>query len=186
MKTTTVPIHPLRALPALALLALAACGGRSSDAPFVHYLAAADGRYALQSGSAPPALLGPDGSLRIGGTPVELTPTQQALLKNFHDGIRQLHDDAAATGRAGAATATTALASVAKGLASGQPDRIGPAIEAKAADIEAAALRVCTDLRVLHAQQRRLVAELPAFGPYATLDASEVERCATPSGASSG
>lgn len=160
-----------------ALPALAACGRGETGAAFVHFSFAGDGRIALHSRTAADALLAADGGLRIEGNPVALTAPQQALLRDYYASIETLQRDAAATGAAGARTGATAIGSVVSGLVSGNPDSIGPKIDAAAAKVEAAAAKICGDLAALHTQQDALTAQLPAFRPYASVSAAEVASC---------
>lgn len=170
---------PIRHGAALAALTLATALGACSheDVSFRHFRVVDATHVALYSRTAPMAILADDGSLSIDARPVPLEPAQQAQLKDFHTRIRTLMDDALATGRAGVATATTALGAVASGLASGDPDSIGRKVDAKAAEVDAAAARICVDLARLRAQQQTIATGLPAFAPYAGITADEVASC---------
>ena len=88
-----------------------------------------------------------------------------------------MRDDGFATGMAGATTALTAISSVVTGLASGEPDKIGQAVEAKAAKVEAQVEKLCRDMGELAATQNALAASLPDFKPYALIETQEVNEC---------
>ena len=98
---------------------------------------------------------------------------------NVYSGAERLglQLDAAATGAAGMATAATALGAVASGLASGDTKSIDAKVDAKADQTQAAAMRVCADLAALRDKQGAIVAQLPAFAPYATISADEASAC---------
>jgi len=165
-------VHWILATAALPLLA--ACG---NDTSFHHFSVVDASHVALHAHAAPPATLAADGQLAIDGKPVAVTPAQQALLADYHAGVMALVHDATATGAAGVATAATALDAVASGLANGDTQSIDAKVNAKAAQVEAAAARICTDLAALRDKQETIAAQLPAFGPYATIGADEVGGC---------
>jgi len=172
---TTIARHAFALAPALLL---AACG---SDTSFHHFSLVDASHVALHARNAPTATLDADGELAIDGKPVAVTPAQQALLKDYHVGIRTLVRDAAATGAAGVATGATAIAAVASGLANGDTQAIDAKVNAKAAQVEAAAMRICTDLAALRNQQEVIARQLPAFAPYATIGADEASGCSAKS-----
>lgn len=117
------------------------------------------------------------GELAIAGKSVAVTPTQRPLLTTYHADALVLHDDAIATGKAGAGLGMHALGTVAKGLASGDPDSIDKKLQPQADKVEALGDKVCKDLAALYATQGRLVSALPAFKPYATIKPQEVSDC---------
>lgn len=161
----------------LAVAALLAACGTHDRTSFAHFGHASGDRVVLHARSGPDALLAADGSLLVDGKPVALTPAQQALLRDFHDGVGTLWRDAVATGKAGTETAKAAIASVAEGFAGGDSDRIGARVDAAAAKVTADAAKICTDLAALRARQETLAAQLPAFRPYATIGAAETTAC---------
>lgn len=154
---------------------LAAC---SNDTGFRHFSIIDASHVALHARGAPEATLAADGQLAIDGKAVTLTPAQQSLLKDYHAGVMAIVHDATATGAAGMATAATALGAVASGLANGDTKGIDAKVDAKAAQVEAAAMRICADLAALRGKQEAIVAQLPAFAPYATISEDEASGCA--------
>lgn len=160
-------------------LTLAACESGQKNTSFTHFSVVDDTHVAIHARGAADAILAADGSLRIDGKTVTLTPPQQGLLEGYYHAIDGLRRDAIATGAAGIATAGTAIVSVVSGLASGDPDSIGPKVDAKAAKVDAAAAKVCADLAELRKQQEAIVVQLDAFRPYASIEASESEDCAS-------
>ncbi len=123
------------------------------------------------------AIVSASGTLSIAGTPVTVNVVQAQIAARYFASALALRNDAMKTGAAGASTAATAIASVAEGLASGNPDSIDAKVNASAAKVEAAANRVCADVRALAQAQNELAAALPQFKPYATIAAHEVNDC---------
>ena len=170
------------ALAVCAALLLAACGDNSSGdihGTLFRHIRIIDGDHIalMPRDHAPGASLASDGSLKIGGKAVALTPDQQTLTRAYFTEAMQLRDDSIAIGKAGAAVASQALGAVAEGIASGHPDKIGPKIDAKAAKVEAQAKTVCDDLGKLKSAQDAVAAKLPSFSPYASIEAAEVAHC---------
>lgn len=134
--------------------------------------------FAVHAKNGPDAIVSADGELSIGSSSMVLDGTQKDLVRRYFASANALHRDGIAAGMAGASTAMTAIGSVVSGLASGEPDKIGPAIEAKAAAVEAKAQAICGDLRELDAAQDALAASLPAFKRYALIEPKDVHECA--------
>ena len=127
--------------------------------------------------NGPEAVVSANGEISIDGKTVSLNQAQKDLATRYFAGAKMLRDDGFATGMAGASTALTAISSIVTGLASGEPDKIGPAVEAKAAKVEAQAEKLCRDLGELAATQNELAASLPEFKPYALIHTQEVNEC---------
>lgn len=162
------------------VLALGGCGHNENGNSFTHFSVVDDSHLAIHARGAADAVIAVDGNLRIDGKPVALAPTQRALLKDYYAGIVALRHDAIATGAAGLATAGAAISSVVSGLANGDADSIGAKVDEKAAKVDAAAAKICVDLASIRMQQDAIAAQLPAFRPYALLDAREVADCSSP------
>jgi hypothetical protein len=163
----------------LAALAIAAsaCSTESESDSFTHLTALNSRQLAVHRHNGPDAIVSVTGELSIDGKSVDLSPAQKELTTRYFAGAKTLRDDGFATGMAGASTALTAISSVVTGLASGEPDKIGAAVEAKAAKVEAQVEKVCRDLGELAATQDALVAAVPEFKPYALIRDSEVDEC---------
>ena len=162
---------------ALLALALAGCGAGDRTAAFQHISVLNGSSIAVHARRGPNAVISADGTLRIGDRDVALTPAQQALFKQYFDHALALRSDAIATGVAGAATAGSALRSVVSGLANGTPDKIGPAVEARAATVQARAAQVCDDLSALHSTQQAIAEQVVEFRPYAVIEAQPAGAC---------
>lgn len=136
-----------------------------------------DGNISVHARGAPDAVIAADGSLSIDGKAVTVTSDQRDLLKKYYAQAMTIRTDGIAIGKAGAAMAGHAAGAVASGLAHGNPDSIGPAIDARAADLEKKAGGICVDLATLRSNQEAVAAALPAFKPYASINLSEVSNC---------
>lgn len=155
--------------------AIAACD--NGDAGFQHLRVLDDSHIAVRSPGLAAAVVSASGELNIGGKAVRLDSAQTQIAMRYFASAMALRDDAVKTGAAGASTAATAIASVAEGLASGHPDSIDAKVDASAAKVEAAADRVCLDVRALRKAQDDLAASVPQFKPYATIDARQASDC---------
>lgn len=159
-------------------LAMAGCSNDVGNTSAFHHISVLNStQIAIHAHSGPDAFVSVDGDLSIDGKTVAITPTQRELLRQYFAGAIALRDDALATAAAGMATASQAIGSVVTGLAGGKPDQIGPAIEARAAKVEAQAAKVCADLSALRAKQETIAGQLAAFRPYATIDAGQIGDC---------
>ena len=136
-----------------------------------------DQHVAIRRGNAPEAVLSAAGEISIAGKNLVLNQVQKELATRYFISANSVRDDGFATGMAGANTALTALSSVVSGLASGEPDKIGPAVEAKAAKIQEHVDKLCLDLHELTTTQDALAASLPEFKPYATIGSKDVDNC---------
>jgi hypothetical protein len=155
---------------------IAACGGISQGGSVFRYFSIERDGIHVHSHVGADAIVSAAGDLSIDGASVPVTPEQRGVVR-YYDSISHLRDDALEPGKAGARTGTQALASVASGLASGNPDKIGPEIEAKAANVESAVAKLCTELAQVRAFQNEIARQLPQFLPYAQIDEEAVASC---------
>jgi hypothetical protein len=156
---------------------LSGCIIQSDDSSVFQHITLHDGSIAVHAHGVPDANVTPAGDLSINGKAVTVTADQRDLLKQYYAQVVAIRDDGIATGKAGAAMAGHAIGSVASGLAHGNPDSIGPAIESRAKGVEAKAMVVCNDLAALRTKQDVIASVLPAFKPYATIELNEVSDC---------
>lgn len=162
----------------LALLTMAMIGCAESDEQSFTHLTPVDAQHvAVHRHAGPDAVVSAAGELAIAGQVIALSSAQKDLVAQYFAHASALRDDGLATGMAGASTALTAISSVVSGLANGEPDKIGPAVDAKAAKIEEHVQKLCRDLHELAAAQDALAASLPAFRPYALIAEKDVDRC---------
>ena len=163
----------------LAVAVAAGCSSQSEGGSVLQYFDVDNGNVVVHAAGVPDAVVTPNGELRIAGNAVDANPAQQDLLKHLHATALSLRAHAIATGKAGAETGLQAVASVASGLASGNTDKIDREINSKAAKIEAQAALLCANLAHIRSTQMSLASQLPAFRPYATIDAKTVANCKT-------
>ncbi len=125
----------------------------------------------------PDAELTPAGDLLIDGKQVPVTTAQHTMLVQYREAIMVVAETGMNLGVQGADLGGQAITEVFNGLMSGHPDQIDKNINAKAGKIEAAAMQLCKQLKPVQEIQQQLAATLPAFAPYATLKASDIEDC---------
>jgi hypothetical protein len=173
-------MNPLRILLIAAALTatLAACDGDTiigEDSG--HSLSLRSGVLTARAPGEPDANITAAGDLNISGKPVAVTPAQRDLLKKFYGEVVDIRKAGIETGKAGAAMAGHAIGAVATGLAHGDPDSIGPKIEANATEIEKKAMLICDSVSTLRTTQDAIVTTLPAFKPYAGIGADDESDC---------
>lgn len=159
------------------VIAATACSTQSDGDSFTLLTPLNSRQLAVHRRNGPDAIVSVTGELSIDGKAVDLNQAQKELATRYFAGARTLRDDGFATGMAGASTALTAISSVVTGLASGEPDKIGSAVEAKATKVEAQAEKVCRDVGELAATQNALAASVPEFKPYALISDKETADC---------
>ncbi|HET7222765.1 MAG TPA: hypothetical protein VFI81_06185 [Rhodanobacteraceae bacterium] len=165
----------------LIVATVAACsrgGGHDRSTSIFQHLSIADnGDVVAHARDGSDARITAAGDLDIQGKSLAVTPAQRELLKGYHADAVVLRKDAVATGEAGMKTGMHALDAVAKGLASGNADSIDREVDSRAKQVDALANAVCQDLARLYADQGKVAAAMPAFGPYATIEPHEVSEC---------
>lgn len=176
-------MNKITALASTVLLAaaLGACshGGNSygNTSAFQHIDVANNGDLIVHARNGTNARITPAGDLTIAGKPVAVDGTQRRLLTGYRTDAVTLRKDAIATGKAGASLGLNALGTVAKGLASGDPDSIDKQLQPQTDKIDTLGQKVCRDLAALYAAQGKLVAAISTFSPYATIESHEVSEC---------
>lgn len=131
----------------------------------------------IRASAAPEARIEAGGRLFVDGQEIPINDAQRAELVAYHAAAMQLRENAKQTGIAGAKVGIAAAGAVLEGLATGDPDSIGPRVEAEAQKVQETALRMCDDLAALKSAQDALAADLEAFRPYATIDEDDVSGC---------
>lgn len=169
-------IH-LIAFPLMLTALLSGCVISVGDSSVLDFLSVHNGSVVVHARSGPDATITAAGDLSIDGKPVAATTEQQVLLKQYYEQAIAIRAEGIATGVAGAALAHKAIGSVATGLTHGQPDAIGPKIDAEAKKVESQAMKVCSGVADLRTTQDVLAAALPAFKPYALIDAKQAADC---------
>jgi len=117
----------------------------------------------------PDAHIGKDGSLAINDRPIDTTPEQRALLKDYYSEARNMMQSGKAVGQAGVGLAEHAIGNAIRHVFSGKSDASDKALDAQSDSIGKAADALCLDLQQLVATQKQIAAQLPAFEPYNAL-----------------
>lgn len=170
-------LHARVLAPFICVVLLAACNPGASVSSDRGSVRSSGERITLKADGHPRATIDADGSLSIDGEPVEVTDGQRALLRTYHAELNGMTQDGIAIGKQGAALAGKAASTAIRNALRGGNEDVGKAIEADARRIEQDARRICQRLVLVQEAQDQLAAELPAFGPYATILASDVDDC---------
>jgi hypothetical protein len=138
-----------------------------------------DGVVTIKASGVPNATVDRQGQLAINGQAVAVNDAQHTLLQRYNGTALKMHDDAIATGKAGAETATKALGAVAGKLTGADSaEETRQKAEAAAQDVQQAAAKICDDLADMKAAQDELASQLEAFKPYGqALSERNVEGC---------
>ncbi|HKU78755.1 MAG TPA: DUF2884 family protein [Rhodanobacteraceae bacterium] len=129
----------------------------------------------------PSAHVGRDGALEIDGKTIAVTPEQRQLLQRYYREAQDTMSSGAAVGKQGVQIATHGIGAA---IASIFHDGASPAekkLDAQSDQIEAAADKLCADVKALGATQNAIATAIPAFAPYASRNRMEcsVTRSAT-------
>lgn len=127
--------------------------------------------------TGPKAEITPRGELLIDGNKVELTPEQQAQLTAYRAQIIGIAQAGIDIGAQGAELGLSAAKGAISSVLNADTEDFARRVEAKADDIKAGARQLCARLPALLAAQQQLAASVPAFQPYATLEAADIEDC---------
>lgn len=128
----------------------------------------------------PSAAISPHGDLLIDGAAVPVTPRQRELLLDHRGRIIAIAETGLEAGKEGGRIARRAIWSIPALIFGGEKaaERFERRIEAEAARVELKALAICDRLPEVLESQQRLVAELPAFVPWATMTQDDIDDCA--------
>ncbi|WP_019466918.1 DUF2884 family protein [Dyella japonica] len=178
-----------RYLPCVLALAVltTACSGAGDDIQVFgggtdvinHRLTMHDGVITIKAPGVPNATVSPEGQLAIDGQNVAVNDAQHALLQRYNAAGKQMHDDAVATGKAGAETATKALGAVAGKMTGAEStEETRQKMDAAAEGVRQAAAKICDDLAEMKSVQDELASQLEAFKPYGqALTDRSVDKC---------
>ena len=178
-------MHLLPALLATALLA--GCNSSSDHLTLINggntsiedgAIRVGEGQIALHPEHGATATIGSSGDFAVDGKPVDITPAQRALLLQYYAAAAAVREHGVATGKAGAAIAGEALKGVASSVAGGDGKSTEDRVNAQAAKVKQAALKICDDLEQIRNAQDQLATQLDAFKPYGQLiTADSVSEC---------
>lgn len=119
----------------------------------------------------------PQGDLLIDGKAVAVNDAQRKLLLQYRAGIIEIAAAGTDIGMQGADFGIRAAGKALRGALSGNGDQVDEDIQADAREFERQARQICDHLPPLLEVQRKLVAQLPEFAPYAKMDQSDIDDC---------
>lgn len=126
----------------------------------------------------PEARITPQGDLLIGGKAVALTPTQRGEVLAYRQQLLGVAEAGMAVGKQGAALGVRATSVALAAVFSGKSEQqVRQQVEAQASGIRVAAARICDRLPAVLASQQKLAADVPAFGPYASMTQKDIDDC---------
>lgn len=131
----------------------------------------------VAGGQSKPATVGPDGSLRIGGEPVEISAEGRSALRDYDSAAVALKTHALALGRSGAEFGVDVLKDVVRGFFDGDMDAVGDRARDGARDLVANVRDLCQRLEAVHRSQQAAAATIQAFAPYAVLGPEQIREC---------
>lgn len=127
----------------------------------------------------PEAVITPSGQFRIDGRTVPTSPVQQALLREYRQRVVEVGEAGIGVGERAALLTLEAidaplLSLIGSAMTGGLERKVERTVRRH---LEPLAGEVCDRLPAVLASQDRLAAALPAFQPYASLDARDVREC---------
>ncbi|PJK01223.1 hypothetical protein CO641_04800 [Lysobacteraceae bacterium NML91-0213] len=125
----------------------------------------------------PPASISATGDLLIDGKPVPLDDHQRALVLEHRRNVLAVADAGMEIGAQGAALGLEAASGALGALFTGGSKDFEARMRAEGARIEQVALKLCGHLPAMLESQQAVAAAVPAFVPYATMTADDVEDC---------
>lgn len=131
-----------------------------------------------KSDTRPKGEITPKGDLLIDGKAVAINAEQRAMLLEYRAHVIKVAEGGMDIGLQGADLAVNAMGEAFKGVLSGKSEQeIEKVVEAEAADIKAAVVKLCEDLPPMMETQRKLAAALPEFKPYANMTREDIDDC---------
>lgn len=129
-------------------------------------------------GTRAKAVIGPDGSLTIGNAVIDTGAAGQAALKAYDAAAVAMKTHAIAIGHTGAAFGVDVLKDVVSGFFDEKRmDQVGERAGEGAQSLIASLRELCTRMETVLAAQQAAAAAVPAFQPYAVLEADQVREC---------
>ena len=165
------------ALIGLLTLGLSACGSGARinmDGQIIHMHA---DRISIRTRSGGTAEIKGNGDLSIAGKPVLLTPAQRMLTTRYFTQAQIAMFDGKQTGLAGAHMAGSVIGSLFSALFHDDSHIINDTAHAQTANLDRHVDRLCAEIGAIRTTQDQLVAQLPAFAPYAAIDQHSVKSC---------
>lgn len=125
----------------------------------------------------PKAEISPQGDLLIDGKAIVLDDAQRQLLLAHRENVVAIAQAGVAIGIQGAQLGAEAAKGAITSALAGKGEAFEQRMQAEAEKIKTSALVLCDRLPPLLTSQQALAAAVPAFQPYATLDAGDIEDC---------
>jgi hypothetical protein len=121
----------------------------------------------------PSAHVDRNGVLSIDGKVIAVTPEQRQLLQRYYQQAHATMESGKAMGKQGVQVATHSIGAAIRSIFQGNSSSLDERMDAQSQHIEAAATKLCADVKALRTTQNAIAAELPAFAPYASGDQME-------------
>lgn len=132
----------------------------------------------IEAGGQPElARVGLDGHLSIGSVEIETGPEAQQTLKTYGAAALAMKTHALALGRAGVSFGFDTVKDVVEGLIEDRDEAIGDQAREGAALLVARARELCGSMDAVLTAQQAVAIAVPAFQPYAVMDAGQVREC---------
>ena len=162
---------------ALLTLGLSACGSGARinmDGQIIHMHA---DRISIRDRGGGTAEIKGNGDLSIAGKPVLLTPAQRVLTTRYFTQAQVALFDGVRTGIAGARMAGSVIGALIPALFHNDSRIINDTAHAQTVNLDRHVDRLCAEIGAICTTQDQLVAQLPAFAPYAAIDQRSVKSC---------
>jgi hypothetical protein len=167
------------ALIALLTLGLSACGGGARISMNGQTIRVHADHIWIRDRGGDTAEIKANGALRIAGKPMALTPAQRVLTTRLFTQVQIAMYDGKQTGWAGAHLAGSVIGSLFSALFHDDSRIINHTAHAQTANLDRHVDRLCTAIGAIRTTQDQLVAQLPAFAPYASISAHALKNCST-------
>lgn len=126
----------------------------------------------------PEAAITPRGDLLVAGKPVEITSQQRQEVLAYRTQYIEIAQQAIAIGHEGVDVGRHAVAPMIFASLFGASDKtIDASMDKRLAGVRDATAKLCDRMPAMMAAQQRLVTDLPAFQPYATLTQKKIDDC---------
>ena len=164
------------------LIAVLFLAGRASAAQISvstggHGIDVKGDRVLIHHAGDPDAEISPGGGLRIGGRTVVVAERDRVLLERYDRRVHRIEDRAIDVGIDGAQLGITALAAAVVAVVTGNHQRVEDAVRPDAEALREKAMRICKDVEELRSLQDQIAADVPAFRPYAAIEAHDLAEC---------
>jgi hypothetical protein len=124
------------------------------------------------------ARISPAGDLVIAGKAVAINPGQRKLLQQYYGGMRDIEHQGLAIGEHALDMVGGMLGTLLTAVLSGDEDKdVDKKMKEKTTPLKDEARALCRDVRDERVLQDKIAGEIPAFKPYAIMDADSEHDC---------